>query len=155
MSDKILGIIGPLEGKGNGRVTRRYSLVFTENEILCVKIGGTLSIFATVVGEAVAEGYGLSTITDVYNHILGRRVDRLKEMQVQDILDADNLNFSIPYNDLDTIEVKKRSRLSPRGRMTIDFATKNKTYWFRIVETSAYNNYVNLINTILPDKIAR
>jgi len=73
-------------------------------------------------------------------------------MQVKDILEVDKLNFSIPYIDLETIEVKKGSILSPRGRMLIDIATKNKTYWFRIVETSAFNEYVKLVQTILPDK---
>jgi len=73
VSEATLGLIGPLEGKGTGRVMRRYSLVFTANELVCVKIGGTLGmLFAKVVGEAVADSYGLSTITDVYNHILGR-----------------------------------------------------------------------------------
>ena len=152
MSEEVIGLIGPLEGKGKGRVTRRFALVFTEDELICVKIGGTLSIFATLLGESVDAGYGLSTITDVYNHIANKRVDKLKNMQVQDILDLDKLNFSIPYGDIEKIEIKKKSILSPKGRRVIDIKTKSKKYWFRIVEEKAFNNYVNLVKRILPNK---
>jgi len=154
VSDAIRGLIGPLEGKGNGRVMRRYALVFTAKDLLCIKIGGSLGmIFATVVGEAVAEGYGLSTLTDVYDHLVGRRADALQEMQVKDLVDLDKLNFAIPYDDLETIAIKKGGVFSPRGRMLIDIATTNKTYWFRIVDTKAFTEYVNLVRTILPDKL--
>jgi hypothetical protein len=149
MSEEVMGLIGPLEGKGKGRVTRRFALVFTEKELVCVKIGGTLSVFTSLLGEA---GYGLSTITDVYNHITNRRVDKLKKMQVQDILDLDKLNFSIPYGDIEKIEVKKKSILSPKGRRIIDIKSKNKKYWFRIVEEKAFNDCVGLVKRMLPNK---
>jgi hypothetical protein len=152
MSEKVIGLIGPLEGKGKGRVTRRFALVFTEDELICIKIGGTLSIFATLLGESVDAGYGISTITDVYNHIIDKRVDKLKNMQVQDILDLDKLNFSIPYGDIDKIEIRKKSILSPKGRRVIDIKTKSKKYWFRIVEEKAFDDCVNLVNRILPNK---
>ena len=152
LSKEVIGLIGPLEGKGKGRVTRRFGLVFTENELICVKIGGTLSIFTTVLGEAVDYGYGLSTITEVYNRILNNRVDKLKNMQLQDVLDLDKLNFSIPYNTIEKIEIKKKSILSPKGRRIVEIKTKSKKYWFRIVEKKAFNDYVDLVKRILPNK---
>ena len=114
MSEEVIGLIGPLEGKGKGKVTRRFAFVFTENELIVVKIGGTLSIFTGILSEAVESGYGLSTIEDVYGHIANKRVEKLKDMQVQDILNLDKLNFSIPYSNLDKIEVKKKSVFYPR-----------------------------------------
>lgn len=153
MSEEVIGLIGPLEGKGKGRVTRRFALVFTENELVCVKIGGTLSIFAKVIGESVDAGYGLSTITDVYNNIANKRVDKLRKMQLQDILDLDKLNFSIPYSEIEKIEIKKKSILSPKGRRIIDIKTKSKKYWFRIVEEKAFDDYISLVKKILPNKV--
>jgi hypothetical protein len=152
---EVIGLIGPLEGKGNGRVMRRYALVFTPNELVCIKIGGTLGmLFATIVGEAISETYGLSTISDVYNHLGSKRADSLKEMQVQDIVEVDKLNFCIPYGEVTCIEMKKGGIFSPRGRMRINLETTRKKYWFRIVEQQAFNNYVSLIRKILPNKIA-
>jgi hypothetical protein len=152
LNKEVVGLIGPLEGKGKGRVTRRFALVFTENELICVKIGGTLSIFTAVLGEAVDSGYGLPTITDVYNRLSNKRVDKLKNLRVQDILDLDKLNFSIPYNNVEKIEVKKKSILSPKGRRIIEIKTKSKKYWFRIVEEKSFNDYVDLVKRIFPNK---
>jgi hypothetical protein len=152
LSKEVVGLIGPLEGKGKGRVTRRFALVFTANELICVKIGGTLSIFTAVLGEAVDSGYGISTITDVYNRLSNKQVDKLKNMQVQNILDLDKLNFSIPYNIVEKIEIKKKSILSPKGPRIIEIKTKSKKYWFRIVEEKSFNNYVDLVKRILPNK---
>ena len=149
MSKEVIGLIGPLEGKGKGRVTRRFALVFAKNELIVVKIGGTLSVLSPLLGEV---GYGLSTITDVYNHFANKRVDRLKKMQIQDILDLDNLNFSVPYSDIENIEVKKKSVLSPRGRRIIDIAAKSRKYWFRLVDEKAFNYCVNLVEKIRPNK---
>jgi hypothetical protein len=153
LSRKVVGLVGPLEGKGKGKVARRFALVFTRDELICVKIGGTLSIFAQVLGESLRSGYGLSTLTDVYNHLSNKRVDKLKEMQMQDILDLDKLNFSIPYSDIEKIEVKKQSILSPKGRRIINIETENKKYWFRITDDIAYNYCLNLVNQIHLDKI--
>ena len=152
MSEDVIGLIGPLEGKGKGKVTRRFVLVFTKNELIVVKIGGTLSIFTGILSEAVESGYGLSTIGDVYSHITNKRAGKLKDMQVQDILNLDRLNFSIPYNNLKKIEVKKKSILSPKGRWIVDIATSSKKYWFRFAEKKAFENCANLAKKILPNK---
>ena len=119
------------------------------DKVIVVKIGGTLSVLSPLLGEV---GYGLSTITDVYNHFANKRVDRLKKMQIQDILDLDNLNFSVPYSDIENIEVKKKSILSPRGRRIIDIAAKSRKYWFRLVDEKAFNYCVNLVEKIRPNK---
>jgi hypothetical protein len=152
LSEKLLGLIGPLEGKGKGRLTRRFALVFTENELVFVKIGGTLSLFAPLLSESLEVGFGLPTISDIYSRIANKRVSKLKNMQVQDILDLDKLNFSIPYSDIEKIEVKKKSILSPKGRRIIDITTKNKKFWFRIADDKAYNYSVKLVKKILPNK---
>ena len=119
MSDKILGIIGNLEGKKKGRVTRTFALVFTPNELIVVKIGGTMSLFKKFVVMAISESYGISTISDVYNQIVSKKSDELKDANMQDILDADKLNYAIPYSEIEKVEVKKMGLLSPRGRMII------------------------------------
>ena len=106
MSDKILGIIGNLEGKGKGRVTRTFALVFTPNELIIVKIGGTMSLFKKFVVMAISESYGISTISDVYNQLASKKSDELKNANIQDILEADKLNYTIPYSDIEKIEVK-------------------------------------------------
>ena len=152
MSQDILGIIGNLEGKGKGRVTRTFALVFTPNELVVVKIGGTMSLFKKFVVTAISESYGISTISDVYNQLIGKKSDELKKGNIQDILEADKLNYAIPYSDIEKIEVKKMGLLSPRGRMIITIDTKNKNYWFRITEHQLYNDYVNLIRKALPNR---
>ena len=152
MSEEILGIIGNLEGKGRGRVTRTFALVFTHNELVVVKIGGTMSLFKRFVVEAISESYGISTISDVYNQLISNKSDELKKGNIQDILEADKLNYAIPYSDIEKIEVKKMSILSHRGRMIITIDTKDKNYWFRITEQQLYNDYVNLTRKSLPTK---
>ena len=154
MNGEILGIMGDLEGKGKGRVMRKYALVFAPNEVIVVKTGGALGmVFSTLVGEAVEQAYGISTITDVYNRMIGKRSDELKDAQIKDILELNGLNFSIPYSDIEKIEPKKGGILSPLGRMRITIYTKKKKYWFRIVEEKAFDDYVNLIREILPEKV--
>ena len=155
MSEEILGIMGNLEGKGKGRVTRTYALVFTPNELIVVKTGGTLNLFSKMLIEGVAQSYGVSTISDVYNKLVGKKSDELKEAKIKDVLEADKLNYTIPYSDIEKIEVKKMGLLSPRGRMIITINTKNKKYWFRITKEKAFNDYVNLTKKILPNKSTR
>ena len=152
MSEEILGIIGNLEGKGRGRVTRTFALVFTSNELIVVKIGGTMSLFKKFVVEAISESYGISTISDVYNQLISNKSDELKKANIEDILEADKLNYAIPYSDIEKIEVKKMGILSPRGRMIITINTRNKNYWFRISELQLFNDYVNLARKALPNK---
>lgn len=148
MSEEVIGLIGPLEGKGEGNLARRFALVFTNDELVCVKIGGTLSLFTQLLSKSLEVGYGLPTIDDIYNHIVDKRVGELKEMRVQDLLDLDELNFSILYDDIERIEVNKKSVLSPKGRRIIDIATRNKKYWFRIVDINSYEYCVNLVKKI-------
>jgi hypothetical protein len=152
LSEEVIGLIGPLEGKGKGKVTRRFALVFTKNELIVVKIGGTLSIFTGILSEAVESGYGLSTIGDVYSHITNKRVEKFKDMKVQDILNLDKLNFSIPYSNLDRVEVKKKSVLSPKGRWIVDIATSGNKYWFRFAEKKSFEACAKLVKKILPNK---
>lgn len=155
MSEEVLGVIGNLEGKGRGRLTRKYALVFTSHELLVVKVGGTLGlVFTAFVGEAVGQSYGVSTITDVYNQIVGKRSNKVKDMKIQDVLDADKLNYAIPYADIEKLEFKKGGILSPRGRRLIIISTKKKKCWFRIVKENAFNDYVTLGKKILPKKVS-
>jgi hypothetical protein len=148
LSEEVIGLIGPLEGKGEGNLARRFALVFTNDELICVKIGGTLSLFTQLLSESLDVGYGLPTIGDIYSYIVNKRVGELKEMQVQDLLDLDELNFSIPYDEIVRIEVQKKSVLSPKGRRIIDIATRNRKYWFRIVDIGSYDYCVNLVQNI-------
>jgi hypothetical protein len=148
LSEEVIGLIGPLEGKGEGNLARRFALVFTKNELICVKIGGTLSLLTPLLSESLNVGLGLPTISDVYSRIVNKRVGELKNKQVQDLLDLDELNFSIPYDDILRIEVQKKSVLSPKGRRIIEFATRNRKYWFRIVDIGSYDYCVNLVQNI-------
>ena len=152
MSEEILGIIGNLEGKGKGRVMRTFALVFTPNELVVVKLGGTMSLFKKLAVEAISDSYGISTISDVYNQVISKKSDELKKANIQDILEADKLNYAISYSDIEKIEVKKMGILSPRGRMIITINTRNKNYWFRITEHQLFNDYVNLARKALPNK---
>jgi len=152
LSEEVLGIMGNLEGKGKGRVTRTFALVFTPNELVVVKTGGTMSLFKKLIVEAISQSYGISTISDVYNELIGKRSNGLKEASIKDILEADKLNYSIPYTNIKQIEVKKMGILSPRGRMIITIDTKDRNYWFRINEQQAFDYYRNLVRNILPDK---
>ena len=152
MSEEILGIIGNLEGKGKGRVTRTFALIFTHNELIVVKIGGTMSLFKRFVVEAISESYGISTLSDVYDQLVSKKSDELVKANLQDILEADKLNYAIPYVEVEKVEVKKMSLLSPRGRMIITIETKDRNYWFRITEQQLFKDYVNLTRKALPTK---
>ena len=104
------------------------------------------------LGEALDPGYGLPTINEVYTHITNKRVDKVRKMYVIDIVDLDALNFSITYMDIKSIEIKRKSILSPKGRRIIDLVTKSKKYLFRIVEEKAFKEGISLLKKILPQK---
>lgn len=143
MGDEILGIIGHTEGRGKGRFMGKYALVFSSESVVAAKIGG-------VLGTTFGYYFGTAGLA-IYNRSLSKRADELKDISVDKVLNADRHNFRIPYQDITKIEMKKGGMLSPTR---VTFLTKDKKYTFNLLKKNTFNDCIDLIKSILPDKVA-
>jgi hypothetical protein len=141
MSDKILGVIGHTESRGKGRLMRKYALVFFPKSVVAAKIGG---ILGTTLGFYFGQ-VGLA----IYNRRLGKKADELKDVSMDEILKADEDNFVMQYKDISKIEMKKGGIFSPTK---ITFSTKDKKYSFNLLKKETFNDCVELIKSVLPNK---
>jgi len=144
MAEELLGVIDHTESKGNGRAMKKWSIVFTSDRMIASKISGTL-------------GVALSGLSGVLGEVgradIDRRVKEMSEdvpgMSAEDILNADKDNFAIPYSNIVKVEAKKGGLLSPTS---FKFSTTDKKYQFNILEKKKFDEYVELVRTILPEK---
>ena len=143
MADEILGMIGNTEGRGKGRFMGKYALVFSSESVVAAKIGG-------VLGATLGYYFGTTGLA-IYNRSLSKRADELKDISIDEILKADKDNFMIPYRDITKVEMKKGGMLSPTR---VTFLTKDKKYTFNLLKRKTFNDCVDLIKSILPDKVA-
>jgi hypothetical protein len=146
MAEELIGVIDHTEGKGKSRTMKKWSLVFTSSRMIASKISGTL-------------GVALSGLSGVLGEVgradINRRVKEMAEdipgMSAEDILNADKDNFAVPYSDIVKVETKKGGLLSPTS---LKFSTTDKKYQFNILKKEKFDEYVELVRTILPGKVS-
>ena len=142
MSGEILGIIGHTESRGKGRFMRKYALVFSSDCVVAVKIGG-------ILGTTLGYYFGTVGLT-LYDRRLSKKADELRDVSLDEVLRADKDNFMIPYQDITKVEMKKGGILSPTK---ITFFTKDRKYTFNLLKRKIFDDCVELIKSILPDKV--
>ena len=152
MSENVLGVMTNLEGKGQGRIMRKFSLIFTTSEVIVVKTAGTLSIFKDIMIQTIAESLSVSTILDIYNHLVGKSSESLEAVDVEDFLALDKQNFVIQYMDISKIELKKGGLFNPTGKYKIIISNTKTNYWFRIKDDKEFTLYDNFVKKTLPNK---
>ena len=68
---------------------------------------------------------------------------------MEELIKAYKDNFTIPYSDIERVEMSKGGLPSPTR---IRFLTAGKTYSFNLLERKRFGEYVDLIRTISPKK---
>lgn len=146
MGEEFLGVIEHTESKGKGRTMKKWALVFTSDRVIASKISGTLGLTLSALGGVLGE---------VGRADIRRRVSEVSEeaptMSAEDILSADKDNFAIPYSDIKGVEAKKGGLLSPTS---IRFTTTDKKYQFNILEKKKFDEYKEMLRTVLPEKVS-
>jgi len=142
MSGEILGIIGHTEGRGKGRIMRKYALVFSSESFIAAKLGG-------VLGTTLGYSFGITGLA-IYNRSRNKKAEKLKDISADEILKADSDNFMIPYQDIVKVEMKKGGMLSPTK---FTFFTKEKKYAFNLLDKKTFKECVDLIQSILQDRV--
>ncbi len=152
MIEEVLGLIGNTEGRGKGRAMRRYALVFTSNRVIVAKTAGALGI-ALKAGLGAAFGGPAGGYEAVKKHDkkMSKKSAKIVGLPAKEILEADKLNYAIPYSDIVKVEMKRGGFLSSPK---IVISTTHKKHTFRIVEKKAFNGYLELVRSMLPNKVA-
>ena len=145
MVEELLGVIDHTEGKGKGRTMKKWSLVFTSNRVIASKISGTLGVALSGLSGVLGE-VGRA---DINRRVRGSS-EEIPGMSAEDILTADKDNFAIPYSDIVKVEAKKGGILSPTS---LRFSTADRNYKFNILKKKKFDEYVELVRTILPEKV--
>lgn len=133
--EKVLGGIEVAKG------TTYYGLYFTPNRAIVAKTGGFPWLWAILL-------VGLLLGALIRSRRAKKKFRELSELSSQSILMADKKNFGIPYPDITRVEMKKRSFL----RSKIDILTSREKHEFYILRKKEFEDYVNLIRSVLPNK---
>ena len=139
MSEEIKGFIKTMAvGLGN----QYCDLYITTNRLIVAKTGSTLgwSVAFGAVGGAIAQ------------HGAKKRAEALRELSPESILSADKKNYDISYATISKVEMKKPGMLSG-GQIRI-FTTSDKKHVFAIQDKKAFDDYVNLVNSVLSTKLS-
>lgn len=130
----------------------RYGLYFTPNRAIVAKTGGVrwYWLLLVIILGGIALGLILALIIAA---IIARRAKKkfkkLSELSPGGILRADKKNFEIPYPDITRIEMKKRTFLRSKIEIILTSREKHK---FNILRKKEFEDYVNLIRSVLPNK---
>ncbi len=146
MNEKILGVIDNTEGKPKGRWMKKWALVFTDRRLVVSKISGTLGVALSAMGGVLGD----VARADVRSKV-EERSEEAKTVSVEEILKADKENFAIPYEEIQTVEMKKGGLLSATS---FSFHTEEKKYTFNLKEKKRFREYAEMVKKILPNKVS-
>ena len=94
-----------------------------------------------------------------------KRREELEKLSIESVLKADKRNFIIPYSSIQKVEMKKRrfvgeikiivdQKLDRSMMKKKDKATGKDVYWYiRQFEKTNFEDYVNLVRSVLPNKV--
>ena len=143
MSEEIVGSI-KVVSTGAGDILAHRSqncyLFFTPNRVIVAKSGSTYGWgFAFgAIGEGIAQ------------HAAKKRMEEIKQLSVESILNENKKNFGMSYVEIDKVEIKKPGKLSGAK---ISFFTNTKKYDFLISEKKdSFDTQVDLIRSMLSSK---
>lgn len=140
MSEEILGTINVRKQKFGG--FDQFLLCFTPKGIIAAKAGGS--------GMGTTMAFG-AIGTAVRQHAAGKKVEELKELSAESLLTSDKANFEIPYSDVTKVEMKKGGIMT---NSMLRVSTPKEEYKFHITEKKLFDDQVNLIRSVLPDKLS-
>ncbi|NIV67258.1 hypothetical protein GWN43_00120 [Candidatus Bathyarchaeota archaeon] len=110
------------------------------------KISGTLGVALSAMGGVLGD----VARADVRSKV-EERSEEAKTVSVEEILKADKENFAIPYEEIQTVEMKKGGLLSATS---FSFHTEEKKYTFNLKEKKRFREYAEMVKKILPNKVS-
>ena len=146
MEEEIKGIITRVEA---GFVSSTYSLYFTDKRIIRAL---TFSA-AKKVGTWYAGG---KLLGGTINKYFEKRKDKsLGELNLDEILNENKNNIEIPYSSINRIEIKTPRSIKSMGLkvIKIKIVTSDKEYEMKIKENEQFDSSLELIKSVLPDKL--
>ena len=146
MGEEIKGIITRVEA---GFVSSTYSLYFTDKRIIRAL---TFSA-AKKVGTWYAGG---KLLGGTINKYFEKRKDKsLGELNLDEILNENKNNIEIPYSSINRIEIKTPRSIKSMGLKVIKMkiVTSDKEYEMKIKENEQFDSSLELIKSVLPDKL--
>ncbi|MFW6110820.1 MAG: hypothetical protein ACOC6H_02160 [Thermoproteota archaeon] len=145
MAEKILGLIEHTEGKVKGWRMKKWALIFTEDRLVVSKISGTMGVVLSSLGGIA----GSVARRDIRGKI-SEKSEEAQAMSVEEILEADEENFAIPYEEIQRVEMKKGGLLSATS---FTFKTEEGDYSFNLIDRKKFKPYSQMIKEILPQEI--
>ena len=146
MEEEIKGIITRVEA---GFVSSTYSLYFTDKRIIRAL---TFSA-AKKVGTWYAGG---KLLGGTINKYFEKRKDKsLGDLNLDEILNENKKNIEIPYSSINRIEIKTPRSIKSMGLKVIKMkiVTSDKEYEMKIKENEQFDSSLELIKSVLPDKL--
>ena len=146
MEEEIKGIITRVEA---GFVSSTYSLYFTDKRIIRAL---TFSA-AKKVGTWYAGG---KLLGGTINKYFEKRKDKsLGDLNLDEILNENKKNIEIPYSSINRIEIKTPRSIKSMGLkvIKIKIVTSDKEYEMKIKENEQFDSSLELIKSVLPDKL--
>ena len=146
MGEEIKGIITRVEA---GFVSSTYSLYFTDKRIIRAL---TFSA-AKKVGTWYAGG---KLLGGTINKYFEKRKDKsLGDLNLDEILNENKKNIEIPYSSINRIEIKTPRSIKSMGLKVIKMkiVTSDKEYEMKIKENEQFDSSLELIKSVLPDKL--
>ena len=152
MDEVVLGIIGPAEGKGKGGVrwrgtVKRFALIFTTTRVIMIKLAGFLTILAGGL-----DMFGpLGMFGQLYERARAKKLSDLTGHSLDELLESDKDNYTLPYADIVKVEMKKGRFL---GNTSIWISTETEKHIFALLKKEGFQHYVDIVTAALPDKVA-
>ena len=141
MEEEIKGVMTRIE---SGLVTSTYSLYFTNKRIiraLTFSAGKKIGTFA--MGGKLLGG-------TINKHFENKKAGNLINLKPDEILNENKRNIEIPFSSIKLIKLDKPRRL--KGAK-IKIVTSDEEYSMNIKEEKEFDNYLELIKSLLPDKL--
>jgi hypothetical protein len=137
-----------------------YRLLLTSNRLVAAKFGSIKESLLAIAGGAVGGAViGLVEALRQGKKIPGvpglAEVDEKLMLDPKTVLAADNNNFELPYSDITKVEMKKGGFSSAHGaragKMVI--STHEKKQEFEIPYGQKFEDCVNVVRSVMPDKV--
>ena len=146
MEEEIKGVITRVEA---GFVSSTYSLYFTNKRIiraLTFSAGKKIGTFA--MGGKLLGG-------TINKHFENKKAGNLINLKPDEILNENKKNIEIPYSSINRIEIKTPRSIKSMGLKVIKMkiVTSDKEYEMKIKENEQFDSSLELIKSVLPDKL--
>ena len=141
MEEEIKGVIPRAEA---GLVSSTYSLYFTNKRIIRAL---TFSAIKKVGTDQLAGKLFAGRMNKYFEN---RKDKSLRDLKPDEILNENKRNIEIPFSSIKLIKLDKPGRL--KGAK-IKIVTSDEEYSMNIKEKKEFDNYLELIKSLLPDKL--